>query len=117
MTITVPFRDRLSLDQRRAEFDRIRTHLSERVPIVVETRGTDTPRVDREKFLVPLDLTVAQFSFVIRKRMQLGASRAIFLLVDDVLPPGTTVVHELYDRHASEDGFLYVVCTTENTFG
>lgn len=39
------------------------------------------------RYLVPADLTVGQFVYVIRKRIQLSAEKAIFIFVDNVLPP------------------------------
>lgn len=39
------------------------------------------------RYLVPADLTVGQFVYVIRKRIKLSAEKAIFLFVDNVLPP------------------------------
>jgi len=41
----------------------------------------------RGRYLVPADLTVGQFVFVIRKRIKLDAEKAIFVFVDNVLPP------------------------------
>ena len=39
------------------------------------------------RYLVPIDLTVGQFVYVIRKRIKLNAEKAIFIFVDNVLPP------------------------------
>jgi GABA(A) receptor-associated protein len=39
------------------------------------------------RYLVPADLTVGQFVYVIRKRIKLNAEKAIFIFVDNVLPP------------------------------
>ncbi|KAI7985216.1 Autophagy-related protein 8e [Camellia lanceoleosa] len=41
----------------------------------------------QNKYLVPADLTVGQFVYVIRKRIKLSAEKAIFIFVDNVLPP------------------------------
>ena len=47
--------------------------------------------IDKEwydyRYLVPADLTVGQFVYVIRKRIKLSAEKAIFIFVDNVLPP------------------------------
>jgi len=43
------------------------------------------------RYLVPADLTVGQFVYVIRKRIKLSAEKAIFIFVDNVLPPTGTV--------------------------
>ena len=39
------------------------------------------------RYLVPADLTVGQFVYVVRKRIKLSAEKAIFIFVKDVLPP------------------------------
>ena len=113
----LPFRRRLSLDQRRAEFDRIRIHRVSRIPVIMEASGINTPRVDKEKFLVPFDLTVAQLLFVVRRRINMESSMALFVLINGVVPTSSATMSSLYDAHKSEDGFMYVVYTTENTFG
>lgn len=113
----LPFRQRLTFEQRRAEKARI-THIShDRVPIIVEAGSRETPRSDKEKFLVPYDLTAAQFLFVLRKRIRLNAQDSLFLMINGMMVTSSTTVHDLYDRYADEDGFLYVTYTTENTFG
>jgi GABA(A) receptor-associated protein len=38
------------------------------------------------RYLVPADLSVGQFVYVIRKRIKLSAEKAIFIFVDNVLP-------------------------------
>mgnify|MGYP006256393727 CR=1 FL=1 len=70
----LPFRTRLTFEQRRAEFERIRVHRESRIPVIMEANGRETPRIDKEKFLVPLDLTIAQLLFVVRRRMQMDSS-------------------------------------------
>lgn len=39
------------------------------------------------RYLVPADLTVGQFVYVIRKRIKLSPEKAIFIFVKNVLPP------------------------------
>lgn len=38
------------------------------------------------RFLVPADLTVGQFVYVVRKRIKLSAEKAIFVFVKNTLP-------------------------------
>ena len=111
----LPFRRRLTLDQRRHEFAGVQQ--SERVPQNVHGGSRETPAIDKEKFLVPRDLTVGQLTFVVRKRLKLDATRTIFLLVSNQLLTSTTTIASIYDRHRDEDGFLYVTYTFENAFG
>lgn len=42
------------------------------------------------RYLVPGDLTVAQFVYVIRKRINVNAEQAIFMFIKNVLPPSGT---------------------------
>lgn len=39
------------------------------------------------RYLVPADLTVGQYVYVVRKRIKLSAEKAIFIFVKNVLPP------------------------------
>ena len=42
--------------------------------------------IDKRKFLVPSDISVAQFMWIIRRRIQVPSEKAIFLFVGKVLP-------------------------------
>ncbi len=42
--------------------------------------------IDKRKFLVPNDITIAQFMWIIRKRIQLSPEKAIFLFVNKTIP-------------------------------
>ncbi|KAI3840082.1 hypothetical protein MKX03_017283, partial [Papaver bracteatum] len=41
----------------------------------------------KKKYLVQDDLTVGKFICVLRKRIKLSAEKAIFIFMDNVLPP------------------------------
>ena len=43
------------------------------------------------RYLVPADLTVGQFVYVIRKRIKVSPEKAIFMFVKNVLPPTGTM--------------------------
>ena len=113
----LPFRQRLTEDQRRREFSRVSDKLHRFVPIIMERGDRDAPRIDKEKFLVPVDLTMAQLSFVVRRRLELHAGDALFLMVNKTLCTSTATAGSMYDAQRDTDGFLYVTYTMENTFG
>ena len=52
--------------------------------------------LDKKKYLVPSDLTVGQFYFLIRKRVQLRADDALFFFVNNVIPPTSATMGSLY---------------------
>jgi hypothetical protein len=42
---------------------------------------------------------VGQFVYVIRKRIKLAPEKAIFIFVDEVLPPTAALMAAIYDEH------------------
>lgn len=112
------FKNRFSHEQRKSEASRIRARYSDRVPIVVEVSPKSSiPDIDKNKFLVPLDITVGQFLQVIRKRMVLNSSQGIFLFVNNTIPAMTSLIGEIYKEHKDTDEFLYFTLTGESAFG
>ena len=108
------------LDVRKASSASIRAKHPDRIPVIVEKRQRDAslPEIDKKKFLVPSDLTVGQFVYVIRKRIKLAPEQAIFLFVaSGTLPPSVETMQKVYDAHHDEDGFLYMTYSGENFFG
>ncbi|EOD09965.1 hypothetical protein EMIHUDRAFT_216066 [Emiliania huxleyi CCMP1516] len=77
------YRDAHSFESRRTQALAIRAKHPDRIPVIVEKRPRDAtlPLIDKKKFLVPADLTVGQFVYVIRKRIALKPEQAIFLFV------------------------------------
>ena len=69
------------------------------------------------RYLVPNDLTVGQFVYVIRKRVKVAPEKAVFMFVKAVLPPTAALMADVYDEHKDGDGFLYMTYSGENTFG
>ena len=103
------FKDEHPFDKRRAESDRIRQKYPDRIPVICEkVEKSDVPSIDKKKYLVPSDLTVGQFVYVIRKRIKLAPEKAIFVFVNDMLPPTASLMSLVYEEHKDEDGFLYI---------
>ncbi len=69
------------------------------------------------RYLVPSDLTVGQFVYVVRKRISLPPEKAIFVFVKNSLPPTAALMSSIYEKNKDTDGFLYVTYSGENTFG
>uniref|UniRef100_G3NBV8 GABA(A) receptor-associated protein like 2 n=1 Tax=Gasterosteus aculeatus aculeatus TaxID=481459 RepID=G3NBV8_GASAC len=82
------FKEDHSLEHRCVESAKIRNKYPDRVPVIVEkVSGSQIVDIDKRKYLVPSDITVAQFMWIIRKRIQLPSEKAIFLFVDKTVPP------------------------------
>eukprot|EP00501_MAST-03F_sp_TOSAG23-6_P000687 GSMAST32.ASY1.ANO1.714.1 assembled CDS len=112
------FKAEHTFDKRKAEATRIRSKYPDRIPVICEkAERTDIPDIDKKKYLVPADLTVGQFVYVIRKRIELPPEKAIFVFIDNVLPPTASLMSAIYEEQKDEDGFLYITYSGENTFG
>lgn len=112
------FKEDHSLEHRCIESAKIRNKYPDRVPVIVEkVSGSQIVDIDKRKYLVPSDITVAQFMWIIRKRIQLPSEKAIFLFVDKTVPQSSITMGQLYEKEKDEDGFLYVAYSGENTFG
>lgn len=54
--------------------------------------------LDKKKYLVPSDLTVGQFYFLIRKRISLRPEDALFFFVNNVIPPTSATMGNFFYR-------------------
>lgn len=113
------FKHSTTFEERCSEAIRIRDKFPGRIPVIVERadKSLNIPAIDKQKFLVPGDLTVSQFVFVIRKRINLSSETALFLFVGGMLPTTGMLMRELYSAYAEADHFLYAVYSGESCFG
>lgn len=109
------------------EYKNLRIKYPKRVPVVIkEMKGcTLEKKLEESKYLVPDDLSVAHFIFILRKRLDLeGKSEvAIFLFVhkegtrDFSIPTASKAFSEIFSQYGFADGHLPMYYATENTFG
>ncbi|KAE9616807.1 putative autophagy protein Atg8 ubiquitin [Lupinus albus] len=62
-------------------------------------------------YLVPADLTVGQFVYVVRKRVKLSPEKAIFIFVNNILPPTGAMMSAIYEENKDEDNGYPCTCT------
>jgi GABA(A) receptor-associated protein len=118
MSAKSEFQKTHAFEKRLAESKRIRSKYPDRIPVIVEKApDSDVPDIDKARYLTPADLTVGQFVYVIRKRIKLKPEKAIFLFVNNQLPPTSAMMSQVYKECNDSDGFLYVAYSGESTFG
>ena len=108
------------VQQRRQNCEKIRHQFPDKIPIICEKDPKSKIRdIDKTKYLVPNDLTVSQFSFMIRKRIEIKQDEAFFLLVNGKTSlTGDSNLIDIYEKYADkEDGFLYIAYASELTWG
>ena len=114
------FKRNYSLEERKQESLRVMNKHPDRVPVICEKNeraSMHLPQVDKYKYLVPNDLTIGQFIYVIRKRIHLTPEQAIYLFIDGMIPQSNETLNIIYHKYKDVDGFLYISYTNENTFG
>jgi GABA(A) receptor-associated protein len=112
------FMNSIDFEKRRSDAERIIKRYPDRIPVIVElAKDTTLPPLDKSKYLVPKELTVGQFIYVIRTRLKLSPEKAIFLFSNNIIPPSSFIISELYMQHKNVDGFLYFTVAGENVFG
>ena len=113
------FKDKFDFKQRQEESGRIKKKYPNRIPVIVERAPhcNEIDKIDKTKFLVPGDLTVGQFIYVIRKRIKLAPEKALFIFINETMPTVSENMAVVYSKNEDEDGFLYISYSGENTFG
>lgn len=113
------FKNEYTFEQRKDEARRVISKYPDKFPIICEKsdKSDSIPLINKKKFLVSHDVTVGQFIFIIRNRMKLPPQKAIFLIINGIIPPSNSLINSIYDAHKDKDGFLYINYTGENTFG
>ena len=113
------FKDEHSFEHRCAESQRILTKYPDLIPIICERTANrnDVPMIDKKKYLVPPDLTMGQFLYVIRKRMKLSPEKALFIMINGKMANSARLISQVYHENKDKDGFMYMSYSGENTFG
>lgn len=104
----------------KSEANRVLEKYPDRVPVLVTKNqySSTTPDIDKQKFLVPVDITMGQLLYVIRKRLQLHPEKGLFLFIDGNMISNHELVGIVYQQsHDREDCFLHVVYGCESVFG
>ena len=115
--MTTNFKQKYKFESRRAESVRIKEKYPDRIPVIVNVADKSKLKLDKQKYLVPNDLTVGQFIYVIRRKISLKPEESLFMFINNTLPMTSQLLSQYYKSNADPDGFLYVVINEESTFG
>ncbi|KAJ5414424.1 Autophagy-related protein 8 [Penicillium cosmopolitanum] len=118
------FKDEHPFEKRKAEAERIRQKYADRIPLTDRDTGhLREGREVRHRHHRQEEVPGSRRSH--RRPVRLCDSqahqalpeKAIFIFVDEVLPPTAALMSSIYEEHKDEDGFLYITYSGENTFG
>lgn len=106
--------------QRLSKTQTLKDKYPTRVPVLIDRADKNTPKPDNHKYLVPSDLTVGQFQYVMKQHIpDLKPEQAIFLFVGDgkVIPPNNALMSQIFAEYHSRDNYLIILYQIESTFG
>ncbi|XP_025837506.1 microtubule-associated proteins 1A/1B light chain 3C-like [Agrilus planipennis] len=109
-----------TVEIRKEEVMAIRNRFPTKIPVIVQrfSKETNLPQLDKSKFLVPQEITMSQFLTIIRNRMHISSSQALYLLINNrSMVSLSLTLAEVYTEHSGPDGFLYVTYASQEMFG
>jgi GABA(A) receptor-associated protein len=108
------FRAMYSFKNRLEEADRVLSKHKNMIPIIIEKANTSNVKnINKHKWLVPIEFTVAQFILMIRQQLNIDLNEKIFLFVNnDYKPSLEEKLGNVYNKYKDADNFLY--CTYSN---
>ncbi|XP_018493517.2 autophagy-related protein 8h-like [Raphanus sativus] len=117
-TVVKSFKEQFSADERLKESRNITAKYPDRVPVIIEKySNADLPDMEKNKYLVPRDMTIGHFIHMLSDRLHLDPSKSLFVFVQNTLPQTASCMDSLYNTFKEGDGFLYMTYSTEKTFG
>ena len=109
-----------TFDERKKETTNILNKYPDRIPCILEKSCFDSnelPEIDKQKFLVPGELTMSQFMFVIKKRINIKPEQAIFIFCNGQILFNQSEMKDIYNKYKNDDNYLYLEYSGESTFG
>ncbi|KAH0948717.1 hypothetical protein HN011_009797, partial [Eciton burchellii] len=89
--------------ERISDYEIIRKRNPNRVPVIVERYKLENhlPLMNRSKFLVPDFLTVTEFCSIVRRRLELNPTQAVYLLSGCIWWPLviTTILNQIKTKY------------------
>lgn len=114
------FKDKYSFEERFDEVQRIKKKYPEHIPVICEkdlNAGAGIASCDKCKYLLKRNMTICEFIYIIRTKIKLSPEKGLFFFINGVIPAMNEMMCTIYRNHKSNDGFLYMRYTSENTFG
>jgi len=108
-----------SLENRKKQSRELLTKHPQKIPVVLEKDPkSNINEISKKKFLCPITQTISHFNAIIRGTAELDPTEALFLLVNgnnSII--GDVTMGEIYEKNKDEDGFLYIVYSSELAWG
>ena len=117
LSLLLPTKDKSGDLKKLEEYHRLNRKYPDRIPVILKKIGKDTPEIDRNKYLVPKDITFSSFMGVVRQRLKFNPDQGLFIFANNTLVTQTDLMSNVYNKYKSPEGFLVLEYSVESTFG
>ena len=113
------FKDTYPFEERFDEVQRIKKKYPHHIPVICEKERNANclNNCMKYKYLLNRNMKMCEFVYIIRNKINLSPEKGLYFFINGVIPAMNEIIGTLYMHHKSNDGFLYMKYTSENTFG
>lgn len=112
------FKESMGFDERCLLATAIRQKYPDKIPVILEKlQNSKMHDMEKIKYLVPGGMNIGQFIMMIKEKVKMSEEKALFIFINNKLPPTSVRMEDLYKVHADKDHFMYITYGEENTFG
>ncbi|GFT01621.1 hypothetical protein NPIL_371781 [Nephila pilipes] len=88
-----------------------------RIPVIMKPIGSTLPALTPCRYLLPVDMTIANLRNIIKKKLNIKSHEAFFVMVKGMMPLPSLSIIQIYDDYKSPDGYLYLTYALQEFFG
>ena len=87
---------------------------NKKIPLIIDSKL----ELSKNKFIVPRDMTISQFHYILSKKIKKNEKDSLILFVNNILPQQIDTLGSLYNLYKNdEDNYLHITVRKESTFG
>ena len=99
---------------RLSEAEKLLSKYTDRRPIIIINKISN----NELKYIVPINLTIIQLLYIIKKKEGLNENEAFYLFTEDKsLVTSSSTIGQIYENYKNKDNFLYLDLHKESVFG
>ena len=113
------FKEENTLDERIRIVKDLKKKYIGKIPIICEKSSNCKFELEiKSHFMFPNDLYFNEFIYIIRQKLKLKSSVAIFLIIDDKYSiMGNDPISIIYEKYKDKDGILYIHYSDQEIYG
>ena len=101
-------------NSRLSEAEKLLSKYTDRRPIIINNKISN----NELKYIVPINLTIIQLLYIIKKKEGLNENEAFYLFTEDKsLVTSSSTIGQIYGNYKNKDNFLYLDLHKESVFG